>query len=258
MKHANALLIPLTAFLLTTLFNCTHQIVRTDYTPDNTREANCLTNIVKYKQINESDGDKVGSVKLEDSGFSMSCSEEDAYNILKKEACLSGANVINITSEKSPHPFSTCYFVEADLFVLTDMALKKVFQSNTVYDYSELPAQPVPSMTLVYIVRPTALGFAIPMSVFVDEKVKDNKVGVTQGAQHIYFYLTPGKHIIISQSENRSDLEIEAKPGEVIFIEQMVQMGAVVARNKLKAVEPGSGIQSVKDTKTGNIIKQTY
>ncbi|MEY4876211.1 MAG: hypothetical protein RL708_1360 [Bacteroidota bacterium] len=50
------------------------------------------------------------AIKLGDSGFSTICKEQDAINILKRDACGLNANLINITAEIPPSfTGSSCY-----------------------------------------------------------------------------------------------------------------------------------------------------
>jgi len=60
---------------------------------------------------------KIGRIRLGDTGFSKKCNENDALQILKKEACLLGADVVNILGETRPDFWSTCYRVEAEFLI---------------------------------------------------------------------------------------------------------------------------------------------
>jgi hypothetical protein len=63
---------------------------------------------------------KVGEIKLGDSGFSISCSEEQALGLLRKEACSLKANIVNIVEESRPDLLSSCYRCRAEFFINTD------------------------------------------------------------------------------------------------------------------------------------------
>ena len=75
--------------------------------------------------------EKVGEVKLGESGFSTSCSEERALEILKKEACSLNADIINIIEERRPDVMSSCYRCRAEFYRYTDPEL--VIQSDESY-----------------------------------------------------------------------------------------------------------------------------
>jgi hypothetical protein len=96
---------------------CNHSITRIGYGPKKTVAGNCpiiiTRNISNYDTLV-----KVGEIKLGDSGFSVSCSEEQAIEILKKEGCSLNANIVLITDEKRSDLLSSCYRCEAIFYKL--------------------------------------------------------------------------------------------------------------------------------------------
>jgi len=52
---------------------------------------------------------------------------------------------------------------------------------------------------LLYVLRPSSLGFAINFKVSVD----DEFLGMTKGRNYIFTYLEPGKHTILSKAESK-------------------------------------------------------
>ena len=121
-------------------------------------------------------------------------------------------------------------------------------------DY-ELPQQIEKDKALVYVVRPSSLGTLIRFDVYLDAKDEDSKMGFTRGNQHIYFYTSPGKHLILSNAENWAEFSIDAKEGEVIFLMQDVQMGILYARNSLSLMNTMEGKYYVKKTSLGTALK---
>ncbi len=98
--------------------NCKHQISRIGYT-NNTKSSTYVNRnitIKKFEIIPDSVATKIGTIKLSDSGFSNSCSEEDAIVILKREGCALNADFINITKETKPNRESNCYRCRADYY----------------------------------------------------------------------------------------------------------------------------------------------
>ncbi|TNE72237.1 hypothetical protein EP331_07705 [bacterium] len=99
------------------LFSCSHSITKLNYI--NTKPNNELveSKILIKRGIHIDDKMvKVGEIKLADSGFSWSCSELEAVQILKREAKILGADLIFIKSEKYPDFFSSCYRCEAEFY----------------------------------------------------------------------------------------------------------------------------------------------
>lgn len=118
-----------------------------------------------------------------------------------------------------------------------------------------LPILPPDGKAIVYVVRPSSLGALIRFNVFVDSKDPAAEMGYTRGAQYIYFNLQPGTHKILSKAENWAESEVNVRAGDIIFIEQIPNMGFLMARNTLIKIEPYKGKYHVKRIKLGTIKK---
>ncbi|WP_459950083.1 DUF2846 domain-containing protein [Denitratisoma sp. agr-D3] len=97
----------------------------------------------------------------------------------------------------------------------------------------------------VYIYRNESLGAAVKMDVEIDGK----PVGQTVAKSYVYKELPPGKHMIVSKSENDDSLEINTLPGKLYYIWQEVKMGILYARTKLHLVDDEEGKKGVNETK---------
>jgi len=96
---------------------------------------------------------------------------------------------------------------------------------------------PPEGKALIYFVRPASIGFLIKFKVFIDE----NLIGFTKGKNYLYAILEPGKHKILTKSENTSKLELEVEAGKTYFIKQKVGIGFFIARNKMRLVNEIDG-----------------
>ncbi len=119
----------------------------------------------------------------------------------------------------------------------------------------ELPQQPAAESALVYVVRPSGLGPIVRFNVFLDDKEDSSEMGYTRGSQYIYFQVSPGNHTIFSKAENWAEINIDAKPRDVIFIKQITSMGFIMARNSLEQIQDTEGKYHVKRTSLGTIKK---
>ncbi len=125
-----------------------------------------------------------------------------------------------------------------------------------VAQYS-LPKAPVADKGLVYVVRPSNAGMMVRFNVFLDDQEADSEMGYNRGNQYIYFYVTPGQHVISSKAENWAEVTVTAKAGEVIYLKQEVEVGVVMARNSLKVLNDVEGRYLVKDAALGTIAKES-
>ncbi|WLI32115.1 DUF2846 domain-containing protein [Pseudomonas rhodesiae] len=124
-----------------------------------------------------------------------------------------------------------------------------------VASYS-LPKAAVADKGLVYVVRPSNVGMLVRFNVFLDDKEAESEMGYNRGNQYIYFFVTPGKHVISSKAENWADMTVDVKAGEVVYLKQEVEMGFAVARNSLKVLSDLEGRYLVKDASLGTLVKE--
>jgi len=110
---------------------------------------------------------------------------------------------------------------------------------------------------LVYVVRPSSLGTAVEIEVFVNEKF----IGSTGGSRYLYTKLEPGRYVFRSEAENDSELVIKAEAGKIYYIEQDIGMGFLKARNELvllNKLEGRAALQecSLSDTNVENPLSK--
>lgn len=102
-----------------------------------------------------------------------------------------------------------------------------------------------PDKSGVYIYRNESMGAAVKMDVALD----GNPIGQTAAKTYLYKEVSPGKHTITSKAENDFSLDIDAKPGALLYIWQEVKMGVLYARTKLHLVNEVDGKIGVNETK---------
>lgn len=97
----------------------------------------------------------------------------------------------------------------------------------------------------VFVYRNETMGAAVKMNVEVDGQA----IGQTGANTYLYKEVAPGKHTITSKAENDSSVEIDAKPGTLLYLWQEVKMGFGSARSKLQIVDQAQGQKGVLETK---------
>ncbi|WP_282124620.1 hypothetical protein [Algibacter mikhailovii] len=125
----------LVCFILfaTLLSSCSHRIARNGYRIKKSDYTNCDVIIKKNTKLNDSLFTKIGEIKLGESGFSASCSEKHAVEILKNEACAIKAELIIITEEKRPDLWSSCYRCKAHLYKIKNTKDQPKIESDSIY-----------------------------------------------------------------------------------------------------------------------------
>lgn len=101
-----------------------------------------------------------------------------------------------------------------------------------------------PRQAAIYVYRNESIGGGVKMDVEVDGK----PLGQTAAKTYLYARVSPGRHVITSKAENTDSLEIDARPGALIYIWQEVKMGILYARSKLHVVDAAKGRKGVQET----------
>ncbi len=71
--------------------------------------------ITKMADLPE-DADKIGNIKVGDSGFSTNCGFDKVMEDAKIEARKIGGNILFITRHKTPDLWSSCHRISADIY----------------------------------------------------------------------------------------------------------------------------------------------
>ncbi len=100
-----------------------------------------------------------------------------------------------------------------------------------------------PDKAGLYIYRNETMGAAIKMDVAVDGAA----IGQTAANTYLYKEVAPGKHTVVSQGEDK--LDVDAAPGTLTFVWQEVKMGMMSAGSKLHLVDATQGKKGVNETK---------
>ena len=108
-------------FVIILFSGCTQRIVRTGYDINKSDYKESTAAIIREGEPIDTIAVKVGEIKLGDSFFANSCSEEHAINILKNESSALNADLIVITEEKRPEISSYCYRCRAEFYKFTVM-----------------------------------------------------------------------------------------------------------------------------------------
>lgn len=156
---------------------------------------------------------------------------------------------------KSIKMFGILFFIFSTITLIGCATLPSTSEMKAEILNYQLPQLPQEGKAIVYVVRPSQLGTLVRFNVFLDDQEDNSEMGYTRGAQYIYFTVMPGGHKVYSKAENWAELEINAKPGEVMFIQQDPVMGFIMARNNIIKLDDVTGKYNVKTLSLGTIIK---
>ena len=96
---------------------------------------------------------------------------------------------------------------------------------------------------LIYVLRPTMIGFGIQSKLAVDGEWK----GVNRGKTYFYLMVEPGERFFCSQAENQDYLKLTVEAGKTYYLQQKVEMGFFKARTNLVMMTAEEGVKKLKD-----------
>ena len=97
----------------------------------------------------------------------------------------------------------------------------------------------------IYLYRNETFGAAIAMTVSLDGKV----MGRTGPQTYFLWEVVPGKHEVVSHTENTSRITIDAKEGRNHYVWQEVKMGMWQPGSQLQEVHEEEGRKGVMECK---------
>ena len=106
---------------------------------------------------------------------------------------------------------------------------------------------------LIYILRPTIIGYKINSKLAVDGVW----TGVNRGRTYFYLTLDPGEHYFCSEAENQSYLPLNVEAGKTYFLQQKVEAGMWKARTNLVVMNEVEGRKKLEDVNLSVFERKT-
>lgn len=162
---------------------CAAGIKRTGYSlPANTKPEDlkaCPIVMQANAKYNTNEVTVLGAIRAYDTGMSVGCDEAEILDIFAREGCMLGADLINITDEKQPNPWtSSCYRANATFIRFNDREKAKTLVSDAKYSPDQVIERTVAaSKRTREIIVGTVLGGAVGavvVTVATDTSVRTN------------------------------------------------------------------------------------
>lgn len=104
----------------------------------------------------------------------------------------------------------------------------------------------------LYVYRNETFGAALKMTMVLDGKI----LGDTASKTYLYAELEPGKHRLVSKTENDSVLDFNAIAGKIYYVWQEVKMGLWQARSQLQMTDEKTGQAGVLESQLAVVSSQ--
>ena len=128
--------------LIVTLMGCSAGISRYGYEAgkigDPSAVAPCHIAIRNSLKYDTTKAKVVGKIKAYDTSFSTECDEAFVLETFYRDACMLGADIINITEETHPDWYSTCYRAKAEFITLTERDNPDIKTSDPQYSRDQI------------------------------------------------------------------------------------------------------------------------
>lgn len=120
-----------------------------------------------------------------------------------------------------------------------------VQMASDAQDSAAKTFQVKPGKANIYVFRNESFGGAVKMPVALNGRL----VGDTAAKTYLLLEVDPGRHTVVSKTENDSTVEVNAAAGQNYFVWQEVKMGLMTARSSLQVVDEATGRAGVQECK---------
>ncbi len=113
----------------------------------------------------------------------------------------------------------------AILLALVVSSCASVPRASVEADKKAKTFETLPEKCGLYVYRNESLGGAVSMQVMLDGK----SLGATGAQTYLFAWIEPGEHKLLSKAEHDSQLTLDARAGELLFVWQEVKWGFMSA-----------------------------
>jgi hypothetical protein len=173
---------------------------------------------------------EIGTVKIDDTGFSTNCGWNVVIEKAKMEARKAGGNVLKIIEHIPPSTMgSSCDRITAKILKIDNPEDLKNIETNktaiidSTWDYA-----------ILYVYRPSGVGAFVSYDLYLGDqvicKVKNNskqEIKITK----------KGKNILWAKTESKSEVPIDIEFGREYYLRCTMVMGIMVGRPQLQLVD---------------------
>lgn len=135
--------------------------------------------------------------------------------------------------------------IGAVLTAMTVSGCASVQMASDAQDSAAKTFQVKPGKANIYVFRNETFGAALKMPVALNGGL----VGDTASKTYLLMEVDPGRHTVVSKTENDSTVEVNAVAGQNYFLWQEVKMGLMSARSNLQLVDEKTGKAGVNECK---------
>jgi hypothetical protein len=192
---------------------------------------------VRVFEMNEQtppNAEKLGTIKVGDSGFSLNCDYAVALDKAKTAARKVGGNALKITKHKLPDLWSSCHRITAEVLKVDSIENYVVAVETAEIDSALIGAD----YAIINVYRSSGQGALVSYDLYLGDsiicRVKSNS------CESIKIY-KDGLNSLWAKTEAKSEIPINVEFGKIYYLRCSISMGAFVGRPKLEMVDAKIG-----------------
>ena len=186
--------------------------------------------------------ERLGQVKLGDTGFSTNCSYDVVIEAAKLEARKVGGNAIKITEHKLPTALgSTCHRITAIIL--------KVQNVGIYLQKEEEEILPDVDYAILNVYRYGGTGALVDYDLHLGDSVICR---VRNNYKTTIYIKKDGLNTLWAKTESKSEVPIKIEIGKTYYLRCSITMGAFVGRPKLELIDSKTGKGEFESFKAKN------
>jgi len=192
---------------------------------------------VRVFGINEqtpSNAEKLGIIKVGDSGFSTKCDYATVLDKAITEARKVGGNVLKIIEHKLPDFWSTCHRITAEVLKIDSIENYMAGVEMTEVDSALIGAD----YAIINVYRPSGQGVLVSYDLYLGDSIISRVKSNFSESVKIY---KDGLNSLWARTETKSEIPINVEFGKVYYVRCGIKTGALVGRPILELVDNKTG-----------------
>ena len=180
------------------------------------------------------DAEKLGTIKVGDSGFSTDCDYTVVIDKAKTEARKVGGNALKITKHSLPDIWSSCHRITADVLKVENIENYAINTESTEIDSALIGAD----YAIINVYRSSGQGALVSYDLHLgDETI----CRVSSNFCESIKIDKEGLNSLWAKTETKSEVPIKIEFGKVYYVRCSISMGAFVGRPKVELVDNARG-----------------
>ena len=178
--------------------------------------------------------EKLGTIKVGDSGFSFNCSYAVVVEKAKTESRKVGGNAIKITKHKRPDIWSSCHRITAEVLRVDGIENYRAVAETTEMENAWIDAD----YAIINVYRLSGQGGLVNYDLYLGDSIICR---VTHNFCESIKVHKDGLNSLWAKTETKSEIPIKVEFGKIYYVRCGVDLGAFIGRPSIEIVDNKTG-----------------